>query len=266
MRRFWFACLSLSFFNAYAFSWTDLWLTKNQQAQIEMKNGQFKKAEATFQNPDWRATAAYRAGNYEKAAKHYLALQTAFGFYNEGNALAHLGKFEEAIKAYNAALAINPKHQDALYNRKLLQDLLKKNKDQQGQNQEGKDQQNKDQQGQNQQNKNQQNQNQKNQDQQNKEQQSQNQEAKKQQEQNQKDKDKQNQNQNQKDKNQQGKEQQTKPTKPEPKAADKMQSAEKLEKQQAKEQWLRLIPDDPAGLMREKFLRDHLRREEGWYQ
>lgn len=262
MRRFWFVFLSLSFFNVYAFSWNDLWLTKNQQAQIAMKKGQFKEAEETFQNPDWRATAAYRAGNYEKAAKHYLALQTAFGFYNEGNALAHLGKYEEAIKAYNAALAINPKHQDALYNRKLLQDLLKKNKDQQGQNQEGKDKKNKDQQGQNQQDKNQQNQNQKDQDQKKKEQPGQNQEDKNQQDKNRKDKDQQ----NQKDKNQQSKEQQTNPTKPETKEAEKMQSAEKLEKQQAKEQWLRLIPDDPAGLMREKFLRDHLRREEGWYQ
>ncbi|HHF0526846.1 TPA: tetratricopeptide repeat protein, partial [Legionella anisa] len=44
------------------------------------------------------------------------------------------------------------------------------------------------------------------------------------------------------------------------------QSEAEREKQQAKEQWLRLIPDDPGGLMREKFLRDHLRRERGWYQ
>ncbi|HAT8674841.1 TPA: hypothetical protein JBA06_14425, partial [Legionella pneumophila] len=45
-----------------------------------------------------------------------------------------------------------------------------------------------------------------------------------------------------------------------------IQSESNQEKQLAKEQWLRLIPDDPGGLMREKFLRDHLRRERGWYQ
>ena len=36
------------------------------------------------------------------------------------------------------------------------------------------------------------------------------------------------------------------------------------EQQQAKEQWLRLIPDDPGGLLREKFLRDYLRMQRRW--
>jgi Ca-activated chloride channel family protein len=29
---------------------------------------------------------------------------------------------------------------------------------------------------------------------------------------------------------------------------------------QAAEQWLRSVPDDPGGLLREKFRREHLRR------
>jgi len=265
MRSLMIACLSFFFANVYAFNWTDLWLTQNQQAQIKMNKGQFKQAEATFQRSDWRGTAAYRAGNYGQAVKHYSTLHTESGFYNEGNALAHLGKYEEAIKAYNAALALNPKHEDALFNRKLVQDLLKKNKNQQNQNQQGKNQQDQNPKDQSQQNKDQQDQNQENKNQQNKDQQGQNQENKNQQNQEQqnqnqkKDKDQQNK-QDQQDKQQQNK------AKPKPNEADKMQSAEKLEKQQAKEQWLRLIPDDPGGLLREKFLRDHLRREEGWYQ
>ncbi|SIR83814.1 Ca-activated chloride channel family protein, partial [Fluoribacter gormanii] len=65
---------------------------------------------------------------------------------------------------------------------------------------------------------------------------------------------------------QQNKDQQNKDQQNKDQQNSEAQSEAEREKQQAKEQWLRLIPDDPGGLMREKFLRDHLRRERGWYQ
>ncbi|MCH9066154.1 tetratricopeptide repeat protein [Legionella pneumophila serogroup 1] len=214
-----------------AFSWSDLWFTPNQQAQHLMEKGQFAKAKDLFERNDWAASAAYRAGDYEQAAKLFNELKTEQGYYNQGNALAHLGKYEEAIRAYDKALAFNPNNQDALYNRKLISELLKKDKEKKkSQNQQDKDQQNKDQQNQDQQNQDKQNKDQQNQDQQNKAQQKKNQ--------------------NKKNDKQEG----------------EIQSESNQEKQLAKEQWLRLIPDDPGGLMREKFLRDHLRRERGWYQ
>ena len=43
-------------------------------------------------------------------------------------------------------------------------------------------------------------------------------------------------------------------------------SAKAREKEQSKKQWLRVIPDDPGGLMREKFLRDYLKRQRGWLE
>ncbi|HAT2122986.1 TPA: tetratricopeptide repeat protein [Legionella pneumophila] len=229
-----------------ALSWSDLWFTPNQQAQHLMEKGQFAKAKDLFERNDWAASAAYRAGDYEQAAKLFNELKTEQGYYNQGNALAHLGKYEEAIRAYDKALAFNPNNQDALYNRKLISELLKKDKEkkksqnQQDKDQQNKDQQNQDQQNQDKQNKDQQNQDQQNQDKQNKDQQNRDQQNKAQQ----------NKNQNKKNDKQEG----------------EIQSESNQEKQLAKEQWLRLIPDDPGGLMREKFLRDHLRRERGWYQ
>lgn len=214
-----------------AFSWSDLWFTPNQQAQHLMEKGQFAKAKDLFERNDWAASAAYRAGDYEQAAKLFNELKTEQGYYNQGNALAHLGKYEEAIRAYDKALAFNPNNQDALYNRQLISELLKKDKEKKkSQNQQDKDQQNKDQQNQDQQNQDKQNKDQQNREQQNKAQQ--------------------NKDQNKKNDKQEG----------------EIQSESNQEKQLAKEQWLRLIPDDPGGLMREKFLRDHLRRERGWYQ
>ncbi|MFO2920550.1 tetratricopeptide repeat protein [Legionella pneumophila serogroup 1] len=229
-----------------AFSWSDLWFTPNQQAQHLMEKGQFAKAKDLFERNDWAASAAYRAGDYEQAAKLFNELKTEQGYYNQGNALAHLGKYEEAIRAYDKALAFNPNNQDALYNRKLISELLKKDKEKKkSQNQQDKDQQNQDQQNQDKQNKDQQNQDQQNQDKQKKDQQNQDQ-----------------QNQDKQNKAQQNKVQNKKNDKQE----GEIQSEANQEKQLAKEQWLRLIPDDPGGLMREKFLRDHLRRERGWYQ
>ncbi|HHT9886852.1 hypothetical protein DI019_07490 [Legionella pneumophila] len=274
-----------------AFSWSDLWFTPNQQAQHLMEKGQFAKAKDLFERNDWAASAAYRAGDYEQAAKLFNELKTEQGYYNQGNALAHLGKYEEAIRAYDKALAFNPNNQDALYNRKLISELLKKDKEkkksqnQQDKDQQNKDQQNQDQQNQDKQNKNQQNQDQQNQDKQNKNQQNQDQQNqdkqnKNQQNQDQQNQDKQNknqqnqdqQNQDKQNKDQQNRDQQNKAqqnknqNKKNDKQEGEIQSESNQEKQLAKEQWLRLIPDDPGGLMREKFLRDHLRRERGWYQ
>ncbi|MFG0172609.1 tetratricopeptide repeat protein [Legionella pneumophila] len=279
-----------------ALSWSDLWFTPNQQAQHLMEKGQFAKAKDLFERNDWAASAAYRAGDYEQAAKLFNELKTEQGYYNQGNALAHLGKYEEAIRAYDKALAFNPNNQDALYNRKLISELLKKDKekkksqnqqdkDQQNKDQQNKDQQNQGQQNQDKQNKDQQNQDQQNQDKQNKDQQNQDQQNqdkqnKNQQNQDQQNQDKQNknqqnqdqQNQDKQNKNQQNRDQQNKAqqnknqNKKNDKQEGEIQSESNQEKQLAKEQWLRLIPDDPGGLMREKFLRDHLRRERGWYQ
>ncbi|WP_454784909.1 tetratricopeptide repeat protein [Legionella sp. WA2024007413] len=300
IRFFIFLFISFLSYATHAFSWQDLWSTPDQQGRELMKKNQFKQAKETFTRSDWTAAAAYRAGDYQKAAELYQDLNNEQGYYNQGNALAHMGQYEEAIKAYDKALAINAANQDAIYNKKLVEDLLKKdkekkqnkdqqnkdqqnqdqqNKEQQNKEQQNKDQQNKDQQNKDQQNKEQQNKEQQNKDQQNKEQQNKEQQNKEQQNKDQQNKDQQNkdqqnkeqqnkeqQNKDQQNKEQQNKEQQNKDQQNKEQQNSEAQSETEREKQQAKEQWLRLIPDDPGGLMREKFLRDHLRRERGWYQ
>ena len=56
--------------NSYALEWQDLWQTKDQQAQQAYKNNQFEQAAKLFENPDWKAAAQYKAGEYDKSLEN----------------------------------------------------------------------------------------------------------------------------------------------------------------------------------------------------
>lgn len=262
MRIFWLFSGLILAFNAHCFNWSQLWATPDQQGQALMKQQRFKEASAQFDNKEWRATASYRAGEYQQAAQAFESLNNEQGFFNQGNALAKMKAYEKAIQAYNKALAINPANDDALFNKKLLEDLLKnqqknnKKDDKKDNKKEKSDNQNKEKQEQDESGKSDQS---KEQDQQKDDQNKEGQQDQK----NKPDKEKQDQKQ---DEEKPGET----PAKPEESKAkpeeEKESSADDREQQRIKDQWLRLIPDDPGGLLREKFLRDHIRRQGGWYQ
>ncbi len=276
MRRLLLAIMLLALLpQTWAFGWQDLWVTKDQQAQAMMDESLYSKAEETFDNPAWQAAAAYRAGHYKEAAQLYQSLQNSTdNRYNQGNALAKSGQLEAAIKAYDKALALEPGNQDALHNRKVVTDLLKKNQqknknDQNKNNKQDQDKQDQDKQDQNKQDQDKQDQNKQDQNNQDQNRQDQNKQDQNKQDQNKQDQNKQDQNNQDQDKQDQDKQDQDKPDQDKQdqnkqeqnKKETPQQSQADREKQQAKQQWLRLIPDDPGGLMREKFLRDYLNRQ-----
>ena len=108
----------------YAFSWDDLWLTKDQQAQKQLAEGNAVYASQLFKDPVWKAVANYRAQEYAGSAEGFAGQEDTKSLYNLGNALARLGKFESAIHAYEQVLGINPNNGDAQYNRDVLKELL----------------------------------------------------------------------------------------------------------------------------------------------
>lgn len=116
---------------SYALGLDDVWLTKDQQAQRELNNGNAKKAAEQFTSPEWKASAQYRAGDFASAAESFAKIDTASGHYNRGNALAKSGKLEDAIKAYDEALKRDANLEDAKKNRALAEKLLQQQKDQQ---------------------------------------------------------------------------------------------------------------------------------------
>src|SRR3546814_8187389 len=64
---------------------------------------------------------AYRRKDYAGATGAWQALPGADAADNRGNALARAGRYEDAIKAYDQALAQQPDMADAIANRRLVE-------------------------------------------------------------------------------------------------------------------------------------------------
>ena len=93
--------------------------TPDQAAQRAFRREQFEAAANEFHDPDWRAAAAYRAGDFEASIDAVPQPANAEQHYNQGNALARLGRYEDAIAAYDEALQLVPEHDDAQHNKDL---------------------------------------------------------------------------------------------------------------------------------------------------
>ena len=120
-----------------AFEWIDLWTTKDQQAKNAMSNEDYEKAKQLFKNENWKASAAYKAGSFDQALDLFTNDSTSTGFYNQGNSFARMGEFDKAIESYDSALKIDPTMDDALFNKQLIEDLKNRQNQNQNQNQEG---------------------------------------------------------------------------------------------------------------------------------
>lgn len=276
---------------AHALEWRDLWLTPDQQAQREFQAGHPDQAAQRFQNPEWKAAAEYKAGQYEQASKSLAKFATTDGQYNRGNALANQGQYEQAIRAYEQALKLDPDNRDAEYNKKLVEEALRKQEQQDKQDSQEKDQNQKQEQQQDRQDQGRQGQpkagergNEKPKDQDGKQANGQDEQRPEQKRQNgesgkpgpgEKSNSPDGQNSGS-DSN--GRDSQPQPAESEPKPAEskpgqeqqpgqddpkqRIESEAKGEVQQAEEQWLRRIPDDPGGLLKRKFYYQYRQRQQ----
>jgi Ca-activated chloride channel family protein len=285
--------------SAYAFAWLDLWKTPEQQASDALTQERHEDALKLSSNPDVLGSAYYKQKQYSQALEHFKQSQGADADYNQGNALAQMGKYKEAIQAYDKALKQQPKMQDAIDNKAAIEKLLQDQQNQQQQSQQeekesseqdeqqqpDKSQQSDSPSGQPEQSE-QENQSDKSEQQSDSADQSQQQPGS-QQDQQQNDAqsanndfsdaadalDKQeqeeknhSQQQSEQETSDQSQSQQSSPDQPQadqaelPAAMDQQAQALDSEEQQAAEQWLRRIPDDPGGLLKRKFLYQYQQR------
>jgi Ca-activated chloride channel homolog len=122
--------LSLHAQPAAAFSWADLWQRPDQQARVQLDAGNAKQAQTLAQDPALRGTAAYRAGDMADAAQDFAQRDDADAHYNTGNALAKQQRYKEALAAYDDALRRDPNMEDAQANKRAVEEWLKKQQQQ----------------------------------------------------------------------------------------------------------------------------------------
>ena len=259
--------------SAQAFGWDDLWLRTDQQAEKLFQAGAEKDAAQLFENPEWKGTAAYRTGDYEKAIEEFSRKDRPLTNFNRGNSLAFAGRLEEALAAYEKVLAENPKHEDALFNHDLIEKILQEQqkKQQNKKADKGKE---------NEQGKNKQDQQQDSSkaDAEQNEKSSQQSSAEKQDSgdpkssSEEKNNDKKQSNEGEKNLNDKTDSTEAKKNENEQKKNNKLAekniasgdeqelTADEQSRQQTLEQWLRKIPDDPGRLLRNKMQREYQRR------
>ena len=102
----------------------DLWMTPDQQGRYYFEKGNYPLAAARFENPMWKGLSLSRSGDYASALDQFSLSDSAEAWYNQGNALAHLQKFPEAVHAYEQALQKRPNWPDAGENLKLVRSLI----------------------------------------------------------------------------------------------------------------------------------------------
>lgn len=135
-RRGWLVSIMLAGFlltppkTSLALTWQDLWQRQDQQAAEALANKAFDRAESLATDSATRGSAAYKNGEYETSLEAFSSETGADAAYNRGNALARLGKLEEAVTAYDEALQLRPGMEDAAFNKAAVEALLKQQQEQ----------------------------------------------------------------------------------------------------------------------------------------
>ena len=217
--------------DAKAGFWDDLWTTRDQQAQAALKQERAADAAVLAKNPGIAGEAFYRSGDFVNAGQSWSQLDQdqADSHYNRGNSMAQLGEFDEAIAAYDVALALDPEMEDASFNRDLVEQMKQQQEQEQQEQQDSESESDEEQSG----------------DESEDGEQGDEESSEEQQEGEQGDEES--------DEESEGEET------GEPSESEMEQNWSE-EDAQAMEQWLRRIPDDPGGLLRRKFRNQHQRR------
>ena len=111
---------------AFAGIWSNLWRTPDQQGEALLEAGHPARAAARFADPRLKAYADLEADRYAQAAKLLARFKDVTSEYNRGNALTRGGHLRAALAAYDAALRQEPGDRDIRHNRNLVARMLRR--------------------------------------------------------------------------------------------------------------------------------------------
>jgi Ca-activated chloride channel family protein len=104
-------------------------------ASPPVKGTLWKRADQVQHQRLAEGAQAYRNGDFASARKQFEGIDSDAGWYNLANALARQGHYDEAIAAYDRALALHPGMADAVANRAVV-DAARKRKQSGGKGQD----------------------------------------------------------------------------------------------------------------------------------
>lgn len=140
MNQYWrilvFVVFSSAVFPVGAFEWQDLWLNNNQKAMRLLEDDPAQAAKQ-FDDSQWQGIGEYKAGNFDSALEHFSKSTSPNAKYNQGNALARAGKLDDALSVYDDLLAQEIQDEIVKENAQFNRDLIKKLLEQQQQSQQG---------------------------------------------------------------------------------------------------------------------------------
>ena len=113
---------------ADGYSMVNLWFTPDQQGRYYFERGKYTAAAERFQDPLWKGIAYYRSKNFDAAVEQFARVDSSGGYFDLGDAYAHLGQLDQAVVSYEEALRRKPEYVSARENRDLIQSLIQKKK------------------------------------------------------------------------------------------------------------------------------------------
>ncbi len=131
--------------------WASWWRTPEQQAKSAYEKGDVDQLNIIAPDNTWKGVAAHETGEYEEAARLFneeseqLRLdgnQDAANrtLYNRGVSEVRAGQYQNAVETFDQVLEQNPDFADAQHNRDIAQQLVQQQAQEQQKQQSGDDQ------------------------------------------------------------------------------------------------------------------------------
>ena len=116
--------------------WLDFWRNADQNGKELLDAGDPAQAAQTFKNPLWRGVAQYEAGEYQRAADEFARAEGVGPLYNRATSLAAGGELQASLDLFDQLLQQQPDHEDGIANREWVRRQLENQQEQQQQQQQ----------------------------------------------------------------------------------------------------------------------------------